>query len=280
MNNTISHLHTKLHFQRFEFKYLIDADTEARIKRRITPYLQVDPFARDLPGQQYEVVSLYYDSPGFYYYHEKIDGVQRRKKIRLRTYRNNNQFIAYGFFEIKRKFDAVILKDRFVLSLADYARLIQDEDFQETAVFHDQSAKPVIEEYEWERRRRSLAPKILVAYDREPYIGRLNKNFRVTFDKNIRAMENDNLFFTGNDLTDVSGNQTVMELKFTGTLPFYIKSVIEEFDLDRVAYSKYTNGVEACGSLHSMDSSISKGVRQVYASIRDETAVADHILAI
>jgi hypothetical protein len=275
MNDTTSHIQTKLHFQRFEIKYVLDAEIEERIKRRIAPYLVVDPFAENLPSNSYEVMSLYFDSPAYYYYHAKIDGVQKRKKIRLRTYRNNQIFSPYSFFEIKRKVDSVILKDRFVLTLPDYERLKVNNDFHGTEAFRDQNRKNVIQEFEWEKHLRALGPKLLVAYDREPYIGKLNKNFRVTFDKNIRAMENDNLFYIGPDMTDVSGNETVMELKFTGTLPFYIKEMIEEFDLSRTTYSKYCNSIDTCGSLLLTNNLVPKGVQQVYKSIQDQSDVSD-----
>ena len=238
----------KLHFQRFEFKYILQEDLAAAIRRRIAEYVVPDPFAEHLPAGSYEVFSLYFDSPGFYYYWQKIDGIERRKKVRLRTYRNTGNFEQYAFFELKRKHDAVILKDRFVMTKDDYKALIENEDFSATEM-RDQNRRNIVEEFEWERHMRSISPKVLVAYVREPYLGRYNQNFRVTFDSQIKAVENDNLFYAGNDWVDVSGNHMVMELKFTGVLPFYINRVIKEFNLERTTYSKYTNAVEACGSL-------------------------------
>lgn len=242
-------MNPKLHFRRFEFKYLVTQEEEAEIKKYIQRYVELDPYARATPQGKYEVWSLYYDSPFFYHYWEKVDGALQRKKIRLRTYKNAGEFVPYVFFEIKRKSDAIVLKDRFLLSYDDYSHLVHDEDFDGTRGVRSDDELKVIEEFERERSLRSIAPKMLVVYEREPYQGKYNVHFRITFDKNIRAMENDNLFYTGNDFMDVSGNWTVMELKYNGTLPFYINEVIKRFNLNRIAYSKYTGGVDANGSL-------------------------------
>src|SRR3989338_11703953 len=106
---------TKLHFQRFEFKYLLNWEQFRQIRSRLRRYVALDGFARQTVSGFYEVVSLYYDSPKFYYYFEKIDGAGIRKKMRLRTYKVDNSFVGNVFFEIKRKIDAVILKDRILM---------------------------------------------------------------------------------------------------------------------------------------------------------------------
>ena len=236
----------KLHFQRFEFKYLIDSDTERDLKQYIKPYVITDPFAENTKNGSYQVVSLYYDNPFFYYYHEKNDGVKKRKKVRIRTYRNDGIWCPYCFFEIKRKYDAIILKDRFSFSFENYAQLIKENSW-DGVLFPapDAGREKTIEEFEYESKRLSISPRILVVYDREPYLGRYNKNFRVTFDKNIRAMENDNLFYEGDDMNGISPEMTVMEIKFTGTLPDYMGKVIKMFNLERSAFSKYCHGVDA-----------------------------------
>lgn len=273
-------MNPKLHFQRFEFKYLITSDLEREIKKRIAPYVQKDPFVVDNKDGMYEVISLYYDSPKFYYYHQKIDGILKRKKVRLRTYRNNGQFTQYAFFEIKRKHDMVVLKDRFVMSKEDYNKLIKNDDFHSTAAIRDQNRKNIIKEFEWEQHLRSIIPKILVTYDREPYLGKYNENFRITFDKNIKAMQNDNLFYNGNDMLDVSGIYTVMEVKFNGTLPFYISEVIKEFNLERIAYSKYCNGIDTCGSLSAFDFGKSIGILQAKENMLERSMVGDSAFGI
>lgn len=271
----------KLHFQRFEFKYLIHQALENTIREHIKPYMVADPYIGKLnASNSYEVFSLYFDSPGFYYYHQKIDGVLKRKKVRLRTYKNNGRFENYAFFEIKRRHDAVVLKDRFLMSAEDYEKLMDSEDFHGTRAIRDQNRKNIIEEFEWERNLRSIGPKILVAYEREPYLGKYNKNFRLTFDRKIRVMENDNLFYAGNDWLDISGDQIVMELKFTGVLPFYVNKIIKEFNLERLSFSKYCNGVEVCGSVNGVSQPAPATITQARKKFGDLSSLSSGVLGV
>tara|TARA_Y100000310_G_scaffold339037_1_gene430464 strand:+ start:756 stop:1562 length:807 start_codon:yes stop_codon:yes gene_type:complete len=236
---------TKLHFQRFEFKYLLTYQEFLEIKERIKQYVSLDGYAKKATDKFYEVVSLYYDSPKFYYYNEKMDGVGARKKIRLRLYRVDGEYKSNIFFEIKRKYDAAILKDRFLIDKDGYHSFMQDNSFFGTSLMHDKNTQKIIEEYDIERCKRSLSPKVLVSYKREPYIGAFNKNFRVTFDYAIRACESQDLFAIDCD-TDVLKDSVIMEVKFNGILPYYIKEVIDYYNLERTAYSKYCNSLESC----------------------------------
>jgi len=236
----------KLRFERFEFKYVLDIETYEYVKRALRHFLELDPAltqrmdAASPKVNFYEVISLYYDSPRFFYYWEKIDGASRRKKIRMRTYRRNGrEFSGDIFFEIKRKIDAVILKDRFILNGAEL----------KTYNPKDTHSRRVYEELLFEEKVRVLTPKLLVTYSREPYIGKYNKNVRITFDFGVRAKRTENLFDLDGGFTSVSGTKVIMEVKFKGALPFYIERVLKEYNLSRVPFSKYCLGVEACYSL-------------------------------
>lgn len=242
----------KLHFQRYEFKYLLSWQTFQEIRARLQRYVKVDGFAQKAAGNYYEVISLYYDSPKFYYYYEKFDGVKNRKKIRLRTYRMNNEFVGNAFLEIKRKCDAVILKDRFLLDKNAYHNFIKNNEFFMPDGERPKTAAPIIEEYEQERARHSLQPQILINYRREPYVGKFNNNFRVTFDYNLMACPSGDLYDT-DCATPLLPDGVVMELKFNGKFPYYIREVIESYNLERVAFSKYGRGVEACHLLPDLN---------------------------
>ena len=238
----------KLRFQRFEFKYVLDPDQFKAIRKYLRQYLEPDDFVRKSKQEFYEVVSLYYDSPRFFYFWEKIDGRRKRKKIRLRTYKNDGKWAPISFFEIKRKVDMVIFKDRFVLSPEDLSCFEK-----EGALFNinniDKHKKDIVDEFHFERGIHSLSPKLLVVYNREPYLGKYNTNVRVTFDYSIRARESAYLGYDDDHFNDVSGDRVIMELKFRGSLPFYIERVIKEHNLGRVPYSKYCEGLEASYSL-------------------------------
>jgi len=239
----------KLRFERFEFKYILGIETYKSIRRRLRHFLVPDPAVAGLSHGFYEVISLYYDSPRFYYYWEKIDGASKRKKIRLRTYRREGkEFSNDIFFEIKRKRDAVVLKDRFSLGHEGYTRLIMGGNPSELPA-EDSHSRRVREEYLFEKSARCIAPKILVVYSREPYVGKYNKNLRITFDYGVRAKKSADLFALNGGFAEVSGTDIIMEIKFKGALPFYIEKLLKEYNLSRVPFSKYCNSIDACYSL-------------------------------
>jgi len=235
---------SKLRFQRFEFKYPISFRQFKQIRSFLQKYLALDDFAKNTKEGFYEVVSLYYDSSKFYYYWEKIDGVKRRKKIRLRAYRRDGQFVDPAFFEIKRKHDAVILKDRFLLVDEDYKMLMSNKHFSNEK--EDTGRNKIIKEFHLEWALHQLEPKVLVVYNREPYFDKFNNNFKVTFDYFIKARRQYDLFYNGDDYIDVLKNGVIMEVKFNNTMPFYMQQVIKEYNLNRIAYSKYCKGLSSC----------------------------------
>ena len=238
----------KLHFQRFEFKYFLTFDEFREIRKRLSRFVRLDGHAKDSRAGFYDVVSLYYDSPKFYYYNEKQDGVRNRKKIRLRRYTVDGAPAGPMFFEIKRKFDAVILKDRFAISREAHDRLVLRGALTLGDIGPSSSAERILEEFDAERFRKSLEPKILVRYRREPYLGRFNQNFRVTFDYDLSAVEGNSLFASGSERS-VLPDGVIMEIKFNGRLPHYIREIIESYSLERTAYSKYCKAAEVCFSL-------------------------------
>lgn len=238
----------KLHFQRFEFKYWLSWREFYEIRGQLRRYVSLDGFARHAAEGFYEVISLYYDSPKFYCYHEKTDGAKERKKIRLRAYRAAGAWVGNVFFEIKRKYDAVILKDRFLLGPEAYDYFLKNNSFKSSDFNNDKNAQKIIAEYEQEHYCRSLGPQILVGYKREPYLGKYNKNFRVTFDYNIWARESRELLGTESNQPNrnVLSGGVIMEIKFNGRLPYYIREIIEQYNLERLPFSKYCRSLEAC----------------------------------
>ena len=238
---------SKLHFQRIEFKYILNKKQYYEIKHRLLHFFDHDAFSSH--EGTYEVISLYFDSPLFYYYAEKIDGVKRRKKIRLRTYRHEGNYANNLFLEIKRKHDAVVLKDRILLSQEDYHQLLSDHQLKLSAA-DDSQRSNVVNELHLESSRLSLEPQVLVAYTREPYLGTFDKNTRITFDYDIKARMSKTLYDGEKERNcDVSEGRVIMEVKFRQKMPEYVAQIIAEYNLGRVPYSKYCEGLEACYSL-------------------------------
>jgi len=209
----------KLHFRRFEFKYLVSTEQKEEIIKQIQPFMYLDPFVTS--GSSYLITSLYLDSPSLTFYRQNEAGLPDRKKIRLRYYDNNQKIV---FKEIKRKHQDIVYKDR-VISGGPPDSPVEMEIRQLTKLLH-------------------LRPTIWIKYSRQPWID-LKNNLRITFDSDITAASAK--FIT--DLKEkwfknILPGYNIMELKFDGKLPWQIFNVISKHSLIREALSKYRLAIE------------------------------------
>ena len=100
----------KLQLQRFELKYIIDESVALAIRDHISRRLELDEFSVGQPNYSYPVHSLYLDSDDLHLYQSTINSEKNRYKLRLRYY--NDHADSPVFFEIKRRVDHAILKQR------------------------------------------------------------------------------------------------------------------------------------------------------------------------
>src|SRR6478672_5281924 len=100
----------ELQLQRYELKYLIPESVALRVRDFVRSYLEIDEFGATLPNFSYPVHSLYLDSDKLTLYRTTINGDKNRYKLRLRYYEDRSD--APVFFEIKRRMNNIILKQR------------------------------------------------------------------------------------------------------------------------------------------------------------------------
>jgi SPX domain protein involved in polyphosphate accumulation len=111
--------HTIRRFNRFELKYLITLREAERFKTALRAYLIDDEHGSG--NGSYALTSLYYDSPDFRCYWEKVDGIKFRRKLRIRRYETEAPLTADTpvFIEIKQRLDRVTQKRRVILPYRD-----------------------------------------------------------------------------------------------------------------------------------------------------------------
>src|SRR3989344_8541841 len=213
----------KLHFQRFEFKYLMNEMTAKQVMASLlNNHLEWDPYLKSTPDHAYIVTSLYYDSPNLKCYQEKIAGMDKRFKLRQRFYGEKYVDGQPLFYEIKNKKGAVIIKNREVNAPSDT--------------------------FEYLRQVNQMQPNLLVTYRRQALQGKFQERLRVTFDSDIRVIPATSIADFGEPV-DVVPRAVVMEVKYNNTLPGWFDRIITKHELTRVAFSKYCVGIENCPSL-------------------------------
>ncbi len=160
---------------RHELKYLISWADKAELTARMSPILKLDPHATN---GGYFIRSLYFDDYWNTAYEEKDAGVLLRKKYRIRIYNCSDRSIK---LERKKKFGSYIYKEAAPLTHAEFDSILAgDYDF----LLH--SRYRLCQEFYTECICNMLRPRVIVDYDREPWIMDAG-TVRITFDTDVRA---------------------------------------------------------------------------------------------
>jgi len=231
---------------RYEYKYQISPEMIPKLGNYITPFTTVDPHLKDATENKYTVRSIYFDTPTLDFYYEKMDGLKIRKKLRVRTYNEMNDF---AFLEIKRKFINCVVKERSKLPFKVIERLINT--MEESAIEYpdnDYNSRLVSGKFVYTLLKKGLLPVLLVVYEREAYIGLIDDRERLTIDTDVRAIPEPDLgdILITDNFIPIMKNLDILELKFDNIMPQWMKNLVSEFGLERKSISKYCLGIDAC----------------------------------
>lgn len=216
---------------RYEIKYLIlDSELEV-LKFRLEKVLKKDIYQK---GDYYTISSLYFDDFKDSLMKENFDGVDRRKKYRIRMYNHNNTSIN---LERKSKIRGLTKKESVPLTLEECKKLIKGQ--LGTILYEGMNKKTQLLS---EIYVDSLKPKSIVEYERSAWIAQAG-NVRITFDRNIRGTEKTINFLNGEYTTVplLKKGWNILEVKFDDYIPNYIIEILEIGSLRRTAFSKYVS---------------------------------------
>ena len=240
---------------RYEYKYHITNDMIPQIRDYISPYTTVDPHLKDTAENKYTVRSIYFDTPTLDFYYEKMDGLKIRKKLRVRTYNDMDDF---AFLEIKRKFVNCVVKERSRLPFMVIERLINT--LEESAIEYpqdDYNARLVSGKFVYYLLKKGLLPILLVVYEREAYIGLADEKERLTIDTDVRAISEPDLgdILNTKNFVQIIGHSDILELKFDDFMPQWMKNLVVEFNIQKESISKYCLGIDACRDVEDNEES-------------------------
>lgn len=178
----------------------------------------------------YLVRSLYFDSIYDNDYFDKINGLELRKKVRLRIYSPNAKTVK---LELKQKQGSAQHKRSLVISRQLAEELIAGS-YGGLLEIDSELAMQFYQIMEQGLYR----PKCIVEYKRVAFTEQSN-NIRVTFDSEIGVSHRYQDFFDeGISLIPVR-NEPVLEVKYNGFLLSSIKQMLEFADASELAISKY-----------------------------------------
>ena len=224
---------------RLELKYLVDLDTRVAMQRVLSSRLVPGEFVGQ--GGGYPVLSLYYDGESLPLYMDKLAGIERRLKVRLRTYAWSFETGSPWFLEAKHKEGAAIAKRRLELvrgAIDPLRPASWDALGPEAAPFlHAREIMP-------------LEPSVGIWYQREVWVSAAG-DLRVTWDTSIRAL------FPGESMTRallydetravIPDPWAVLEIKARQTVPVWLGGLVRSAEIVSESISKYVRAVDTLG---------------------------------
>lgn len=224
-------------FERYEMKYRMTRRQRRAVLAAMLPYMKLDNYGHTT------IRNIYFDTDSYRLVRNSIDKPVYKEKLRIRSYK---QVSAQDkvFIELKKKYNDVVYKRRESLSQLETLEWIVRETPFPKATQIGNEIDYFFEHYE------SLKPKVFLSYEREAFYALDGSDFRVTFDENILARQEElslSREVWGEPLMDE--NDVLMEIKTSGGIPLWMTHVLAQEKLYKTSFSKYGTAYEKliCG---------------------------------
>ena len=216
---------------RHELKYQIHYADYLAVRQRLRQVMKPDGHAG--ADGRYVIRSIYFDNADDKALREKVNGVQKREKFRIRYY---NDDFCYIRLEKKIKSSSLCIKVDAGLTEWEYSAVLSGKTDWMT-----EHSSGLVQELFCKMRSQQLRPRVMVSYVREPYVYPAG-NVRVTFDSQVRST----LFHRSlleNQISDIcvadEPGDIILEVKFDAFLPDIIQTLLQTEGIRQQAYSKY-----------------------------------------
>jgi hypothetical protein len=230
--------------QRFEHKYMLDEAKAQAIRRVVADHLELDENGVGRPNFSYPVHSLYLDSPQLHTFWATINGDKNRYKLRLRFY--NDEPSSPVFFEIKRRINSCILKQRAGVKKHAVAMLLNGHlPAPSDLVSCNGKTLAAVQRFLELVHSIGAVPQAHVCYLREAYVDPLSDNVRITFDRKVMTEPRHKAVFSTvmENPSRPFGDRVILELKFTDRYPNWLRDMVEHFNLMQCGAAKYCEGL-------------------------------------
>lgn len=214
---------------RYENKYIINKYVYESLRKQLDGVMKLDPhsISKDI---SYYISSLYYDDIDDNAYYEKVDGVEYRKKYRLRIY---NGDVNTCKLECKYKDENMTYKRDCKLNKKNLEYLLNKE-FNKIK-FKDE----LLNEFILDSKINLLRPSVVVDYARLAYVYPYS-DVRITFDSLIKSGKQKD--FINREIVKVDcllSDQIVLEVKYNEVLPEHIQAILNQYNLMLGSLSKF-----------------------------------------
>jgi hypothetical protein len=218
---------------RHEVKYILTPMQYVLLQNRLKWVLQPDEHAAETGT--YFIRSIYFDSPDRLALKEKQNGVNRRKKYRIRFYNGNAEHCR---LECKEKTGTRIQKISESLTKAEAEDLLAGRG----SVCGEEGT--LLQRMQMHIASEGFEPIVTVDYVREAYVLPLSE-LRITFDKEVAWGPVKDCLIHERYLSNIFGDHVILEVKYNEYLPEHISAILASVGPVQTAASKYVACVES-----------------------------------
>lgn len=234
---------TKMTFQRLEKKYLLTKEQWVQFYENVKEYLEIDPYGPST------ICNIYFDTEDDRLISTSLQKPPYKEKLRLRSYGVAKED-SLVYLEIKKKCRGVVSKRRIALDLQEARRYINEG----IAIAHQSQ---ILSEIEYFMHFYHPFPKVFLAYDRIPYIGKEQEGLRITLDERIRRRY-DHLDLGYGDEGELllEEGMALMEIKVTDAYPLWLTRILSDMNIYPISFSKYGSVYTKDTLQHELDKKI------------------------
>ncbi len=198
-------------------------------------YMELDEYC--IGGKEYRIYSIYYDTVNHDVIRDNSQGLTYKEKMRIRSYYAKNDPEDKVFMELKKKSEKVGNKRRIKIRLKEIEPFVNEGIMPHTEGYLQTQ---VAKELAYFLKMNKVRPALCVQYDRLAMFGKENKDFRMTFDRNVRTRRS-NFVFGESDEDEflLPDNMYIMEIKILGSIPLWLSKLLSENKLYSRGFSKY-----------------------------------------
>ena len=177
------------------------------------------------------VYTIYFDNNNLDLYCQNINGLNNRKKIRIRWYSPISNFFI-PILEIKIKKGNLGEKIKIPLKKLDKKSISSPQDVF-NSILKDKYDKKIT------NILYTLKPNLFISYSRNYYLSRI-VDCRLTIDKNIKFYS-----IKGGKINNIYRryDKTLIEIKYPETIQSYVLDGINEIPFRITRHSKYVEGL-------------------------------------
>lgn len=241
----------KLDVGRYEVKYAVPTAIRDRILEAAGGHMVPDPHGTPIPGGGlgYVVHSTYFDTATLDDYTSRLCDQRVRRRMRVRTYGAPGERQPV-FLELKRKLDDQVIKQRAQVCDADRWASLGESPWEALIESCTGEARAVACRFASIVREHALSPVTSVHYEREVFVDVRPQyaQVRLTIDRAITASARPSVaeLYPQPEVHLLPDGWSVLELKFDGAEPGWMRAISRELQLCAEPVSKYALAVATC----------------------------------